>query len=54
MLHQKEIVLNADDTKNFLAGITVLRAITEAIDLQAASAKLGLAGIQSSSIGNNS
>ena len=53
MLHQKEIVLNADDTKNFLAGITVLRAITEAIDLQAASAKLGLAGIQSSSIGNN-
>ena len=35
MLHQKEIVLNAHDTENFLAGINILRDITSAIDLQA-------------------
>ena len=37
LLHQKEIVLNAQDTENFLAGINVLRDITKAIDLQAMS-----------------
>ena len=37
LLHQKEIVLNAHDTENFLAGINVLRDITKAIDLQAMS-----------------
>ena len=35
MLHQKELVLNADDTKNFLAGVQVLRQVVKAIDLQA-------------------
>ena len=35
MLHQKELVLNAQDTENFLAGINILREITKAIDLQA-------------------
>ncbi|MBO7536413.1 MAG: LysM peptidoglycan-binding domain-containing protein, partial [Bacilli bacterium] len=34
-LHQKELVLNADDTKNFLAGIDILRQISDAIDLNA-------------------
>lgn len=38
MLHEKELVLNKDDTKNFLAGIEILRSITGAIDLQAAVA----------------
>jgi hypothetical protein len=33
MLHQKEIVLNADDTANFLAGIQLIRDISERIDL---------------------
>jgi hypothetical protein len=33
MLHQKELVLNAHDTENFLAGITILREITKAITL---------------------
>ena len=37
MLHQKELVLNAHDTENFLAGITVLRNIVSMIDLQAAA-----------------
>lgn len=35
MLHEKELVLNSDDTKNFLAGINILRDIVQAIDLQA-------------------
>ena len=33
--HQKELVLNPDDTENFLAGINILREITRMIDLQA-------------------
>lgn len=37
VLHQKELVLNADDTKNFLAGMSILRNITSMIDLQAAA-----------------
>jgi hypothetical protein len=37
MLHQKELVLNADDTKNFLAATDILRNISQFIDLQAAS-----------------
>lgn len=36
-LHQKELVLNADDTKNFLNGIYMLRQITDMIDLHAAA-----------------
>jgi len=36
-LHQKELVLNNDDTRNFLAGISILRDITSMIDLQAAA-----------------
>ncbi len=34
-LHEKELVLNADDTKNFLAGINILRDVVKSIDLQA-------------------
>lgn len=41
MLHQKELVLNADDTKNFLASMELLDHILEVIDLQSASAQLG-------------
>ena len=35
LLHQKELVLNSQDTENFLAGINILREIAKAIDLQA-------------------
>lgn len=35
LLHEKELVLNADDTKNFLAGINILRDVVKSIDLQA-------------------
>ena len=37
MVHEKELVLNSDDTVNFLAGINILREIAKMIDLQAAS-----------------
>jgi hypothetical protein len=37
MLHQKEIVLNADDTANFLNAIEIVRDIARVIDLNAAS-----------------
>lgn len=34
VLHQKEIVLNSDDTENFLAAINLVRDITKMIDLE--------------------
>ena len=37
MLHQKELVLNAKDTVNFLNAVDILRDITKVIDLQALS-----------------
>ena len=37
VLHQKELVLNADDTKNFLAATEILRSVSQFIDLQVAS-----------------
>lgn len=37
LLHQKELVLNAADTENFLSAVSILRDITSQIDLQAAS-----------------
>ena len=41
MLHQKEIVLNASDTANLLASVSLIRDITKQIDLQAAAAAAG-------------
>ena len=37
VLHQKELVLNADDTKNFLAATEILRGVSQFIDLQVTS-----------------
>jgi hypothetical protein len=39
VLHQKELVLNAHDTENFLNGIGVLRQITNQIDLSVINSK---------------
>lgn len=36
-VHEKELILNSDDTVNFLAGVNILREIAKMIDLQAAS-----------------
>jgi hypothetical protein len=38
MLHQKELVLNPDDTTNFLASLEILREIMNVIDLHSAHA----------------
>ena len=40
-LHEKELVLNADDTKNFLASMDLLDSIVSTIDLHAANQQLG-------------
>lgn len=50
MLHQKEIVLNAHDTENFLSAINILRDIVAIIDLQAIQQSSALSGL--ASIGN--
>ena len=50
MLHQKEIVLNASDTENFLAAISIVRDIAKAIDLQAAAYQSSLGSIASTNI----
>ena len=41
MLHQKELVLNADDTQNFLTSLDVLHEIIKMIDLQAINSRVG-------------
>ena len=46
MLHKKELVLNASDTDNFLAGMEMLDNIVKTIDLYSMNAQLG--GILSS------
>lgn len=45
MLHQKELVLNENDTANFLAAMGLLDKIIETIDLRAANAQLGMMNI---------
>ena len=42
MLHQKEIVLNAHDTENFLQAINIVRDIASMIDLRAAAQQSAL------------
>ena len=41
-LHQKELVLNADDTENMLSAVKLIRQISQTIDLQAISQAAGL------------
>lgn len=41
MLHQKELVLNPDDTQNFLTSLDVLHEIIKMIDLQAINSRVG-------------
>lgn len=40
MLHEKELVLNQEDTKNMLASIQIIRELAQAIDLRAAASSL--------------
>ena len=49
LLHEKEIVLNADDTKNFLQAVDVVRQISDMIDLNALSSAGGFTSLLASS-----
>lgn len=51
MLHEKELILNARDTENFLSSIELLDNIVKTIDLQAANSQLG-GLLKSPSFGN--
>lgn len=52
-LHQKELVLNAEDTKNILDAVALIREISSAIDLRAAASSLS-AGLNSPYYQNSS
>ena len=51
VLHQKELVLNADDTQNMLKSIEMVRAIARTIDLNNGMT-LGWGGLSSSGVGS--
>ena len=53
MLHQKEIVLNAHDTENFLAAINIVRDVASLIDLRAAAQQSALAMLATAATANN-
>ena len=61
MLHQKELVLNADDTKNFLSGINMIRdmsnvngSIEKSILQSVANMVMSLGNIKAGSVNTNS
>jgi hypothetical protein len=45
ILHQKEIVLNAHDTENFLKAIEIVRGISNRLDQQASIMSMGLSNV---------
>jgi hypothetical protein len=45
-LHQKELVLNAQDTENFLSATNILREISQMLDRDALIASLGAINLQ--------
>lgn len=51
VLHEKELVLNAQDTENILSSVNILRQISQALDNNAIWASLGLGGLNAASIG---
>lgn len=46
MLHQKELVLNAEDTVNFLDAVNIVREIAQAIDLSAVAQAMQMGNLQ--------
>ena len=46
VLHEKELVLNAQDTENLLAGTMILREISQMLDRNALLASLGMADFE--------
>ena len=56
ILHEKELVLNANDTVNFLNAAEILRRVSDTIDLEAMTSSVSLApfmGMLSSSMADN-
>lgn len=51
MLHEKELVLNKDDTKNFLTATNILREISQMLDNNALVASLGMINLNAMTIG---
>lgn len=45
ILHQKEIILNAHDTENFLKAIEIVRSISTRLDQQASIMSMGLSNV---------
>ena len=52
-LHQKELVLNADDTENMLSAVKLIRQISQTIDLQAAAYNAAASGLSIGQLANN-
>lgn len=50
VLHEKELILNEDDTSNFLSAIKVTRAMLETIDLNAKQASMGVGNLVPSTV----
>ena len=50
-LHEKELVLNKQDTQNILAAVSLIRQIASAIDLQALMQSFGLLNVGATKIG---
>ena len=46
MLHQKEIVLNAHDTENFLTAINIVRSMTDKLEANARAAQFGFSELR--------
>ena len=53
ILHEKEIVLNAQDTENLLATVSILRELTKAIDLNATWASMGIGSLNAVGVNEN-
>jgi hypothetical protein len=53
MLHQKEIILNAHDTENFLTAIKIVRSIADKLDTNVMLAAQGLGNIVATAALNN-
>ena len=52
-LHQKELVLNAHDTENFLQAVDIVRNLNESLDLGALSMSKGLGNITARGLDQN-
>ena len=53
ILHEKELVLNANDTRNFLQTMNYMRELTNALDARAAFASTGLGEMNSLAVGEH-